>query len=165
MRKQSTLRSREIPWGVRQPIVLQRAVRSSPRGFRTRDNYRGVYQWHRDRRWRDRHRTEWRSVERHWQPVSTTRSRGSCGRTHRQFRFPDRYICSAVARSRRGIQRRRWHQEHHPGWHRACWALLYRHRQDGSREEAGTLFLGINDDNGESNGGGFTVSVTFVPST
>jgi len=30
--------------------------------------------------------------------------------------------------------------------------------------EAGTLFLGINDDNGESNGGAFTVSVTFVPS-
>ena len=28
-------------------------------------------------------------------------------------------------------------------------------------KEAGTLFLGINDDHGGSNGGGFTVSVTF----
>jgi hypothetical protein len=32
-------------------------------------------------------------------------------------------------------------------------------------QEAGTLFLGINDDNGESNGGAFTVSVSFVPAT
>ena len=32
-------------------------------------------------------------------------------------------------------------------------------------EEAGTLFLGINDDNAASNGGAFLVSVTFVPSS
>jgi len=31
--------------------------------------------------------------------------------------------------------------------------------------EAGTLFLGINDDNGQSNGGAFTVSVTFRASS
>ncbi len=28
--------------------------------------------------------------------------------------------------------------------------------------EAGTLFLGINDDNGDTNGGGYSVSVTFT---
>src|ERR1700722_8593621 len=32
-------------------------------------------------------------------------------------------------------------------------------------EGAGTLFLGINDDNAASNGGAFLVSVTFVPAT
>jgi len=32
-------------------------------------------------------------------------------------------------------------------------------------EQAGTLFLGINDDNAASNGGAFLVSVTFVPSS
>ena len=31
--------------------------------------------------------------------------------------------------------------------------------------EAGTLFLGINDDNGLSNGGGYNVLITFTPAS
>jgi hypothetical protein len=31
--------------------------------------------------------------------------------------------------------------------------------------EAGTLFLGINDDNAATNGGGYSVSITFTPAS